>query len=117
MRDPRASSILVKPAGQPTCNTTAPDRGAGDTKGFAMNTARAVILALLIASPAAAQQSGAAPAAPAAALGGQSFAVSPRIQDPTPLFFFGDLAAGIWTRVPPPYDATANRVAAANPLP
>ena len=23
----------------------------------------------------------------------------------------------IWTRVPPPYDATANRSAAANPLP
>jgi hypothetical protein len=82
-----------------------------------MNTTRAVLLALLVATPAAAQQSGATPAAPAAALGGQSFAVSPRTQNPTPLFFVGDLAAGIWTRVPPPYDATANRVAAENPLP
>jgi hypothetical protein len=85
-----------------------------------MNAARALLvanLALLTATGAYAQQSGARPASPAATLGGQSFAVSPRIQNPTPLFFVGDLAAGIWTRVPPPYDATANRVAAANPLP
>jgi hypothetical protein len=85
-----------------------------------MKTTRALlvaILALATATGAYAQQSGARQVTPAAALGGQSFAVSPRIQNATPLFFIGDLAAGIWTRVQPPYDATANRVAAANPLP
>jgi hypothetical protein len=29
----------------------------------------------------------------------------------------GRVAAGIWTPVPPPYDVTANRNAATNPLP
>ena len=85
-----------------------------------MNTTRALLVAILVlltATGADAQQSGARPATPAAALGGRSFAVSPRIQNPTPLFFVGDLAGGIWTRVPPPYDATANRVAAENPPP
>jgi len=35
----------------------------------------------------------------------------------TPLATMGDLALGVWTRVPPPYDATANYNRAANPLP
>jgi hypothetical protein len=35
----------------------------------------------------------------------------------TPLASLGDLAMGIWTRVPTPYDATANYNGAANPLP
>jgi hypothetical protein len=39
-----------------------------------------------------------------------------QLQSSTPLFVIGDLAAGIWPRVPPPYDVTANRNAAANPL-
>ena len=48
---------------------------------------------------------------------GQSVTPGPRLQSPTPLFVIGDLAVGIWARVPPPYDVTANRNAAANPLP
>ena len=52
----------------------------------------------------------------AGTFGGQSVAPGLR-QSPTPLFAIGDLAVGIWTRVPPPYDATANRNLAANPLP
>ena len=47
----------------------------------------------------------------------QSVTPGPRLQSPTPLFAIGDLAVGIWARVPPPYDVTANRNAAANPLP
>ena len=39
------------------------------------------------------------------------------LKSPTPLFVIGGLAVGIWARVPPPYDVTANRNAAANPLP
>ena len=35
----------------------------------------------------------------------------------TPLATFGSLAVGIWTRVPPPYDASASYNGAANPLP
>ena len=47
----------------------------------------------------------------------QSVTPGPRPQSPTPLFAIGDLAVGIWARVPPPYDVTANRNTAANPLP
>jgi hypothetical protein len=53
----------------------------------------------------------------AATFSGQSVTPGPRLQSPTPLFVIGDLAVGIWARVPPPYDVTANRNAAANPLP
>ena len=53
----------------------------------------------------------------AATFNGQSVTPAPRLQSPTPLFVIGDLAVGIWARVPPPYDVTANRNAAANPLP
>jgi hypothetical protein len=35
----------------------------------------------------------------------------------TPLASIGDLSVGIWARVPAPYDVTADRSAAANPLP
>lgn len=49
--------------------------------------------------------------------GGQSVAPGPRAQQPTPLFLLGGLPVVVWTRVPPPYDVTANRSAAANPLP
>ena len=47
----------------------------------------------------------------------QSVTPGPQLQSPTPLFVSGNLTVGIWTRVPPPYDVTANRNAAANPLP
>jgi hypothetical protein len=53
----------------------------------------------------------------AATFSDQSVAPSPQLQSSTPLFVFGNLAVGIWARVPPPYDVTANRNAAANPLP
>ncbi|HEY6433504.1 MAG TPA: hypothetical protein VIZ17_16105 [Acetobacteraceae bacterium] len=87
-----------------------------------MNTPRAIlfgILALLMATTADAQQSDASGGATVASLGGQSVTVGPRLQHPTPLFFVvvSALAVEIWTRVPPPYDATANRTAADNPLP
>lgn len=47
----------------------------------------------------------------------QSVTPGPRPQSPTPLLAIGDLAVGIQARVAPPYDVTANRNAAANPLP
>ena len=53
------------------------------------------------------KEAGASGGATVASLGGQSVTVGPRLQHPTPLFFVGGLAVGIWTRVPPPYDATA----------
>ncbi len=85
-----------------------------------MLTLRAVlfgILGLLAATSAEAQQATAPSPATTTALSGQSVTVGPRSQNPTPLFFIGDLGVGVWTRVPPPYDATANRSAADNPLP
>jgi hypothetical protein len=78
-----------------------------------MNTVRAVlfgILAALTATTAYAQKPGAGPAATTTTFG-------PRLQHPTPLFVIGGLTVGIWARVPPPYDVTANRNVAANPLP
>jgi hypothetical protein len=53
----------------------------------------------------------------AATFNGQSATPGSRLQSPTPLFVIGDVAVGIWARVPPPYDVTANRNVAANPLP
>jgi hypothetical protein len=47
----------------------------------------------------------------------QSMTPGPRLQSPAPLFVIGDLTVGIWARVPPPYDVTANRNTAANPVP
>ena len=85
-----------------------------------MNTARAIlfgILALLMATTADAQQSDASGGATVASLGGQSVTVGPRLQHPTPAVRRRRPAVGIWTRVPPPYDATANRAVADNPLP
>ena len=86
-----------------------------------MNTIRTAIfgiLAVLLATTAHAQQpvvnSG---QGVAGTFSGQSVTPGPRLQSPTPLFVIGDLAVGIWTRVPPPYDVTANGNAAANPLP
>jgi hypothetical protein len=85
-----------------------------------MNTTRAVLLAILtvlMAATADAQNPSAGGAAPTAELGGQATTVGPRLQRPTPLFVTGGLTVGIWTRVPPSYDVTANRNAAENPLP
>ena len=86
-----------------------------------MNTIRTAIfgiLAVLLATTAHAQKpvvnSG---QGVAATFSGQSVTPGPTLQSPTPLFVIGDLAVGIWARVPPPYDVTANRNAAANPLP
>jgi hypothetical protein len=53
----------------------------------------------------------------AATFSDQTVTPGPQLQSPTPLFVFGNLAVGIWARVPPPYDVTANRNTAANPLP
>jgi len=86
-----------------------------------MKAARAAIfgiVAVLSAATAHAQKPGGNPAqGVAGAFGGQSVAPGPQLKSPTPLFMIGDLAVGIWARVPPPYDATANRNIAANPLP
>jgi hypothetical protein len=86
-----------------------------------MNTVRTAIfsiLAILLATIAHAQKlavnSG---QAVAGTFSGQSVTPGPRLQSPTPLFAIGDLAVGIWARVPPPYDVTANRNGAVNPLP
>jgi hypothetical protein len=87
-----------------------------------MITLRAVIFGVptvLMATTADAQKPDAGPAERAAAFQGQSVTGAPwlRAQHPTPLFAIGSVAVGIWARVPPPYDVTANRNAAANPLP
>ncbi len=85
-----------------------------------MNTMRAAVIAVLTMLPAAsafAQSPGSGAAGQIASMGGQSVGHGPRPQQPTPLFVQGELMAGIWTRMSPPYDATANRNGAANPLP
>jgi hypothetical protein len=87
-----------------------------------MNMMRAALLAtlaVLLANGAWAQGPGGGPVGEVAGLGAQSYGVGPRTgaQHPTPLALLGGVAVGIWTRVPPPYDVTANRNAAANPLP
>ena len=86
-----------------------------------MNTVRTAIfgiLAVLLATTTHAQKPVAnSEQGVAGTFGGQSVTPGPRLQSPTPLFAIGDLAVGIWARVPPPYDLTANRNAAANPLP
>ena len=87
---------------------------------FAMNAIRAgvvAVLAALLATTALAQAPGSGAAGQIASMGGQSVAQGPRVQQPTPLVTLGGLVGGIWTRVPPAYDAAANRSAAANPLP
>jgi hypothetical protein len=76
------------------------------------------ILAILLATAAHAQNPATnAGQGVAGTFSGQSATPGTRLQSPTPLFVVGDLAVGIWTRVPSPYDATANRNLAANPLP
>jgi hypothetical protein len=56
--------------------------------------------------------------APADLSAGEYRGVSPlQVPHMTPLASIGDLSVGIWTPVPAPYDVTANRSAAANPLP
>ena len=86
-----------------------------------MNTIRTAsfgILAVLLATTAHAQtpvvNSG---QGVAATFSDQSVTAGPQLQSPTSLFVIGNLAVGIWARVPPPYDVAANRNAAANPLP
>jgi hypothetical protein len=82
-----------------------------------MRAALVAILGALTANAASAQTQPAVSGA-VSGLAGQSLGVGPgRLQHPTPLFMLGGIAVGIWTRVPPPYDASANRNAAANPLP
>ncbi len=86
-----------------------------------MNMKRATIIGLfaaLVASTAFAQGPGSGSSGTVSALGGRAFGVGPQLGvGPTPLGFIGGVAVGIWTRVPPPYDVTANRSGAANPLP
>jgi hypothetical protein len=84
-----------------------------------MKTTRAIFFAsigVLAATAAYAQQP--SPAGGPLGFSGQTAAAGPR-QAPTqarPLFTIGGLPIGIWAPVPPPYDAAANRNAAANPL-
>jgi hypothetical protein len=56
--------------------------------------------------------------APADLSAGQYRGFSPlHAQQMTPLATIGDLSVGIWTPLTQPYDVTANRSAAGNPLP
>ena len=86
-----------------------------------MNTIRTVIFGILtglLATTAHAQTSAVnSGQRVAATFSDQSVTPGPQLQSPTPLFIIGNLAVGVWARVPPPYDVTANRNAAANPLP
>ena len=74
-------------------------------------------LLFLAAGTAFAQPPTAGAAGGVSTFGGQAIAPGPRAQGPTPLFMLGGLPVVVWTRVSPPYDVTANRSAAANPLP
>ncbi len=87
-----------------------------------MNTLRAAlvgVLTLLLATTAFAQAPAPSTGGEISTLGGRAVGVGPGgvARYPTPLFMLGPLAVGIWTRVPAPYDVSANRNAAANPLP
>jgi hypothetical protein len=89
-------------------------------KAFAMKTAHVALVTALLAG----LMTGSAFAQGAAAgqlstLSGSSVTPGqqPENQQMTPLATLGNLAIGIWTPVAPPYDVTANRSAAANPLP
>ena len=72
-----------------------------------------IVLAAVVGSAAMAQTTA------VATYGGNVSGTGPSVvgRQMTPLTTLGDLALGIWTRVPPPYDATANYNRAANPLP
>jgi hypothetical protein len=76
-------------------------------------TVAGIALATLMVSTAMAQSSA------VATYGGNTSGAGSSVvgREMTPLATFGNLAVGIWTRVPPPYDATANYNAGANPLP
>jgi len=84
-----------------------------------MNTMRAVLIGVLtlVATAAFAQVPGPTSTGQVSAFAGESVLVGPRVgaQQPTPVFIIDGVAVEIWTRVPPPYDATANRNGAANP--
>jgi hypothetical protein len=82
----------------------------------ALRIALPAVVAALLATTAFAQAPGLGVGDRVSAFGGQSVAPGPRVQ-PTPLFMLGGLAVGIWTRVPPPYNVTANGNGAENPLP
>jgi hypothetical protein len=70
-----------------------------------------MLLAVVMAGGAYAQSAG-----QVSTFGNQMIGVGPN-QQMTPLATIGDLAVGVWTPVPPPYDSAANRSGADNPLP
>jgi hypothetical protein len=87
-----------------------------------MTTLRVVlfgVLTVLMVTTADAQKPDTGPAERATTFTGRSVTGAPWLgaQYPTPLFAIGNLPVGIWSRVPPPYDVSANKNAAANPLP
>ena len=85
-----------------------------------MSTARAIIFGVIgmFAATAVYAQGTGQVAGTAAGFGGQTVTVGPRQAQTqaTPLLSIGNLPVGIWAPVPPPYDVTANRSGAANPL-
>src|SRR5579859_3277492 len=86
-------------------------------KAPAMKTIRTMIAGIAFATVLA----GAAVAQTAAVTtyGGSTSGNGPSLvgRQMTLLATIGNLALGVWTRVPPPYDATASYNGAANPLP
>jgi hypothetical protein len=76
-------------------------------------TIAGIALATLLASAAMAQSAAVTTYGGSTSGNGSSFVG----RQMTPLATFGDLSVGIWSRVPPPYDATASYNGAANPLP
>ena len=91
---------------------------AGVEKASAMNTTirttiAGIALATLMASAAMAQT------ATVTTYGGSTSGKGPSLvgRQMTPLATIGNLAVGVWTRVPPPYDTAATYNGAANPLP
>lgn len=76
-----------------------------------------VLLAALMAGGAYAQT--AENRGQVAAFSDRTVGVGPQLrgQQMTPLVTIGNLAIGIWSPVPPPYDVAANRNLAANPVP
>ena len=83
-----------------------------------MKAAHVLLPALALLMTMAAAQAEPQAYAPAAnTFGGNAVRIAPTLpRQPTPLVTFGNLAVGVWAPVPPPYDVTANRTLAGNPL-
>ena len=86
---------------------------------FVRSAFAGVLLTALMTGGAYAQTAESLDRGQVAAFSDRTVGVGPQLrnQQVTPLVTIGNLAIGIWAPVPPPYDVTANRNLAANPIP